>query len=155
MAGKVIHVSDDVHAKVKAFCARHDVSPKKWIEALALRAIETGIFDPQKVVVGQLASPKIEPSADTAVIKKLREEIKSIRFKLDREKEKHQPVLAQVERKTVVQNPKAEDDDSIYNQPAFWESGNGKTADGESGDRDEGGDVGAPVRDARDIPGHA
>ena len=46
--GKVFHADDDVHARVKEFCAGHDVSPKMWVGRLVAWAVDQGIVDPTR-----------------------------------------------------------------------------------------------------------
>lgn len=47
MAGKVIHLSDEIHTKMKEFCAEHNLVASQWVESLINKAVkgEPPLFD--------------------------------------------------------------------------------------------------------------
>jgi hypothetical protein len=39
MSGKVIHLSDEIHARMKAYCTEHDLVASQWVESLIHNAV--------------------------------------------------------------------------------------------------------------------
>jgi hypothetical protein len=70
---KVIHLSDDAHAKAKAFCKEHTLKMSDWVAALIDTAIEGGntITAPSPVsVTVQPAVSHLEESNVRALVQK-------------------------------------------------------------------------------------
>jgi len=49
--GKVIHVTDEVHAIVKAFCNRKNFNMTQWVSKILLNAVEIGKISPDKQII--------------------------------------------------------------------------------------------------------
>lgn len=119
MAGKVFHVGDAVHQRVKSFCATHKIRPKIWVEIVVLQALAVIAIDPHEFV---FAPRDKAESGDKKLIASLQAEIEQLVDALDEERKKKVQILGVVEKKPGRTLSDSNGDDPAYVQPPFWES---------------------------------
>jgi hypothetical protein len=92
--GKVIHVDDELHARLRLFCDEHRTQMKLWVHDVLERAMERPT-DP--------VEPKVEPEAKLPPIEKV------------------VPITVEpVERKPMVVASNEPLDDEPWSRPPFW-----------------------------------
>jgi len=72
MAGKVFHVSDEIHAAVRKWCDARSVSPKSWVESVVSQALRERVTE-IKTVSDPVSDPvpRREPVTTEPVRKKM------------------------------------------------------------------------------------
>lgn len=73
MAGKVIHLSDEIHSKMTSFCKEHNLVASQWVESLINRAVDNDppLFDKDgnlnkemtKAVMTEIVKKKEQPQS--------------------------------------------------------------------------------------------
>jgi len=49
MAGKVIHISDELYEQIQDYCKKHNVPSGQWAREVLERAVSDGVFKPTPI----------------------------------------------------------------------------------------------------------